>query len=454
MKKFIFILFITLFLNVDVYAENNNKEDVKSYINLITSDDYIITPNDYDNLSLMQNKIDAKDMKVISLKLEKDIVRYPKNKFNKEFNLYMEQFKKSGIYNEYTLDFLNKNYAVDIDYNLLLKLIKAYYYLNLKDDYKELANNIMKYISLKTDYDDKEVIYMLSDDDLGWNKNYLKNIDSVFEYFLLLSNLEIHHGDALGRYVYTGSKPLKINGIFTLSNINNVEIAYPNERLNGYLPKTDFMSYDKSVQLNQISIRPKKFTYSSNIYPNILETGLLGEVNFDAEITIGMDSKIDLSRDPEENIITMYIDEVKLNKVTGSVKYNKEEYGKPYSNTYVYKLSSSDGYVNLRNAPNGKIIQKININNNKDTLVYHYAGLYDFKNSEGSLYVENLQEKFYKKSFDYYNKINKLLNMKDHKSGSWYKVVYFPDETNEDAVTGYIHSSQLKFIKKSDNEYY
>ena len=314
-------------IQLKLFYDKLNKEDVKPYINLITSDDYIITPSNYKKLSFLQNKIDEKDMKTISLKLEKDMVKYAKNQFNEQISLYMDEFEKSGMNDKYTLDFLNKNYITDIDYNLLLKLIKVYYYLNLKDEYKELADNIMKYISLKTDYDDTETIYIIpGNDDTGFNKNYLKDIDSVFAYLSLFSHIEIHHDeDANVRYAYSGSKPLKIKGVFTLSNMDNEDAAYPDEELNGYLPKTSFMSYDKSIQLNQISIRPKRFTYSSNIDSKILENSLFKEINFDAEIIIGRNSKIYLNRGPETNSINMYIDEVKINKIVSSQKYEDDD---------------------------------------------------------------------------------------------------------------------------------
>lgn len=313
-------------IQLKLFYDNLNKEDIKPYINIITSDEYIITPINYKKLSFLQNKIDEKDMKTISLKLEKDVVKYAKYKFNEQLNSYMEQFKKSGVNNIYTLDFLNKNYAADIDYNLLLKMIKVYYYLNLKDEYKELANNIMKYISLKTDYDDTETLYIIpGNDDTGYNKNYLKDLDILLRYISLYSGIEVHHEDADVIYAYSGSKPLKIKGVFTLSNIDNEYSAYPDEELNGFLPKTSFMSYDKSIQLNQISIRPKRFTYSSNIDSKILETSLFKEINFDAEIIIGSNSKIYLDRGPETNTINMYIDEVKINKIISSQKYEDDD---------------------------------------------------------------------------------------------------------------------------------
>ena len=162
-----------------------------------------------------------------------------------------------------------------------------------------------------------------------------------------------------------------------------------------------------------------------------------------------------LSRNPDENRIDIYVDEVKLNKIISSVKYYKNEYKDERHNIDTYKLTSSDGYVNVRKSPNGKVIKKINLNSSGDYIVYYYKGLYKFKDLAYYPYNEKSSSKSYN---HYYNKIKKLLNMQGMNAGNWYKVVYFPKNTYkiDDAVIGYIHSSQMEKIRSSKeylNEY-
>ncbi len=316
------------FLNsgkLGLFYDKINKEDVKAYINIITSNDYIITPASYKNLSMLQNKIDEKDMKVISYKLEKDIIKYTEKVFSEIQNSYMKKFNNIGLNDEEILDFIYKYYTPDIDYDFLLELMRVYYYINLKDDYKELANSIMKYISLKTGYNDETSVLVYGSNKKYIDKYIFKDADDVYEYFLMNSSLYMHLEDAAYlKYAYAGSKPLKIKGVLTLSNINSKESEDTDYSLNDYLPKS-FVSYDNSVKLNKISILPKKYTYSGNIDSKFLEKDLFSEINCDAEIIIGMDSKIYLTILSGINNIRMYIDEVKINKIVSSQKYEDDD---------------------------------------------------------------------------------------------------------------------------------
>ena len=471
MKKILIILFIILFSNTNGYTASNNakkiaeklieynnedfknsmsQENIKIFMEYITSSDYVISPADYGKLDILRTKISNEDMKKISLKLEKDIEIYAKRQYDDIQQSLMYQIEESGIKHVSTLENIRKYYKVDIKYSTVLKYTKMYYYNILTQNYPELAQSILKYMKLK---------------EIANDADYNENISSyeITQFSMYYSGMEVHHEDADVTYAYKLKTPLKLKGIFTLSNINNNVYISGSEYLNNYLPKTEFSSYDKSIEINGISIRPKKFTYGSNIYPNILSSGILGEVNFDTEITIKPSSKIILSRNPEENILIMYVDEVKLNKIISSVKYNRNEYGDDQNSEYkdkqhnidTYKLTSSDGYVNVRNSPNGKVIKKINLNSSEDNIVYYYKGLYNFKELEGILYIEEIARKFKINAENYYNQIKKLLNMKNLKIGNWYKVVYFPKNTYkiDDAVVGYIHSSQMEKISNS-NEYY
>lgn len=410
--------------SLKIFYNQLNQSDIKTYCNYITSNAYIINPKSYKILDILREKISNEDMKKISLKINKDIKIYEKQVYN-ELQYLKNVVVESGLKYIPTIEFLDKYYKVDIKDSVIQKYTKMYYYNTLTENYPKLAQSISKYIKLPP---------------------VVNNDDSYSDFkrmIMLESGMEIHHEDADVTYAYKLKTPLKIKGIFTLSNINNNVYTSDSKYLNNYLPKTEFSSYDKSVEINGISIRPKKFTYGSNIYPNILSSGILGEVNFDAEITINPDDKIMLSRNPEENILVMYVDEIKLNKIISSVKYYKNEYKDERHNIDTYKLTSSDGYVNVRNSPNGKVIKKINLNSSGDYIVYYYKGLYKFKDLAYYPYNEKSSSKSYN---HYYNKINKLLNMQGMNAGNWYKVVYFPKNTYkiDDAVIGYIHSSQMR----------
>lgn len=463
-KKSLLILFIILLSSVYAIASNNVKqiaeklieysnedfknsisqENIKIFIDYITSDDYVISPEIYNKLDLLRAKISNEDMKKISLKIKKDIKVYAKQVYN-ELQKLKNEVVESGLNYTPTVEFLDKYYKVDIKISLIQKYVEEYYYNILTQNYPELAQSILNYIKLQpvvnNDNDDyHEPIFFYSD---------------LQHAIMLYSDMEVHHGDADLRYVYTGKTPLKLKGVFTLSNINNNVYTGNNHYLNKYLPKTEFSSYDKNFKLMGMSICPKKITYGSNIYPNILSLGVLGEVNFDAEITINPDAKIILDRNPYENRIDIYVEEIKLNKIISSVKYDNNEYKDERHNIDIYKLTSSDGYVNVRNSPNGKVIKKININSSEDYIVYYFKGLYKFEDLAGYPYNEKSSAKSYTQ---HYNKINKLLNMNGMNIGNWYKVVYFPKNTYkiDDAVIGYIHSSQMEKIRGSEeyfNEY-
>ena len=378
--------------SLKIFYNQLNQSDIKTYCNYITSNAYIINPKSYKILDILREKISNEDMKKISLKINKDIKIYEKQVYN-ELQYLKNVVVESGLKYIPTIEFLDKYYKVDIKDSVIQKYTKMYYYNTLTENYPKLAQSISKYIKLPP------VV----------NNDYYSDFKRMI---MLESGMEIHHEDADVTYVYKLKTPLKLNGIFTLSNINNNVYTSDSKYLNKYLPKTEFFSYDKNFELMGMSISPRKITYGSNIYPNILSLGILGEVNFDAEITIKPSDKIMLSRNPDENRIDIYVDEVKLNKIISSVKYYKNEYKDERHNIDTYKLTSSDGYVNVRNSPNGKVIKKINLNSSGDYIVYYYKGLYKFEDLAYYPYNEKSSSKSYN---HYYNKINKLLNMKNLK---------------------------------------
>ena len=332
MKKILIILFIILFANTNGYTASNNvkkiaeklieynnedfknsmsQENIKIFMEYITSSDYVISPADYGKLDILRTKISNEDMKKISLKLEKDIEIYAKRQYDDIQQSLMYQIEKSGIKHVSTLENIRKYYKVDIKYSTVLKYTKMYYYNILTQNYPELAQSILKYMKLK---------------EIANDADYNENISSyeITQFSMYYSGMEVHHEDADVTYVYNLKTPLKIKGIFTLSNTRDND----DYELNKGKPKTDFSAYDKSFELMGMYIKAKNFIYGNNRYANILSLSedISGEVNYDAEITIKPGSKIILDRYPEVNILVIYVDEVKLNKIISRMEDEESDY--------------------------------------------------------------------------------------------------------------------------------
>ena len=294
-----------------IFYNQLNQADIKTYCNYITRNEYIIYPRTYKRLNILREKINNEDMKKISLKLEKDMAKYAKNKeFNLQYTLKGE-IEESGIKHVSTLENIRKYYKVDIKYSTVLKYTKMYYYNILTQNYPELAQSILKYMKLK---------------EIANDADYNENISSyeITQFSMYYSGMEVHHEDADVTYVYKLKTPLKIKGIFTLSNTHD----YDYYELNKGKPKTDFESYDKRFALIGMYIKAKNFIYGNNRYANILSLSedISGEVNYDAEITIKPGSKIILDRYPEVNILVIYVDEVKLNKIISRMGDEESDY--------------------------------------------------------------------------------------------------------------------------------
>ena len=289
-----------------IFYNQLNQADIKIYCNYITSNKYLMNPISFERLDILREKISNEDMKKISLKLEKDIEIYAKRQYDDIQQSLMYQIEKSGILdNNFTRKTINKYYKADIKYSTVLKHTKIYYNHSLTNQYPELAKVILKDINLKEFNKEADVV------DISW--------DSLME-----SGMEVHHEDAHVTYVYNLKTPLKIKGIFTLSNTRD----YDYYELNKGKPKTDFESYDKRFALMGMYIKAKNFIYGNNRYANILSLSedISGEVNYDAEITIKSGSKIILDRAGGENSIDIYVDEVKLNKIISRIEDEESDY--------------------------------------------------------------------------------------------------------------------------------
>ena len=294
-----------------IFYNQLNQADIKIYCNYITSNKYLINPISFERLDILREKISNEDMKKISLKLEKDIEIYAKRQYDDIQQSLMYQIEKSGIKHVSTLENIRKYYKVDIKYSTVLKYTKMYYYNILTQNYPELAQSILKYMKLK---------------EIANDADYNENISSyeITQFSMYYSGMEVHHEDADVTYVYNLKTPLKIKGIFTLSNTRDND----DYELNKGKPKTDFSAYDKSFELMGMYIKAKNFIYGNNRYANILSLSedISGEVNYDAEITIKPGSKIILDRYPEVNILVIYVDEVKLNKIISRMEDEESDY--------------------------------------------------------------------------------------------------------------------------------
>ena len=289
-----------------IFYNQLNQADIKIYCNYITSNKYLMNPISFKRLDILREKISNEDMKKISLKLEKDIEIYAKRQYDDIQQSLMYQIEKSGILdNNFTRKTINKYYKADIKYSTVLKHTKIYYNHSLTNQYPELAKVILQHINLKEFNKEADVV------DIFW--------DSLME-----SGMEVHHEDADVTYAYKLKTPLKIKGIFTLSNTRD----YDYYELNKGKPKTDFESYDKRFALIGMYIKAKNFIYGNNRYANILSLSedISGEVNYDAEITIKPGSKIILDRAGGENSIDIYVDEVKLNKIISRIEDEESDY--------------------------------------------------------------------------------------------------------------------------------
>ena len=294
-----------------IFYNQLNQADIKIYCNYITSNKYLINPISFERLDILREKISNEDMKKISLKLEKDIEIYAKRQYDDIQQSLMYQIEKSGIKHVSTLENIRKYYKVDIKYSTVLKYTKMYYYNILTQNYPELAQSILKYMKLK---------------EIANDADYNENISSyeITQFSMYYSGMEVHHEDADVTYVYNLKTPLKIKGIFTLSNTRDND----DYELNKGKPKTDFSAYDKSFELMGMYIKAKNFIYGNNRYANILSLSedISGEVNYDAEITIKPGSKIILDRAGGENSIVIYVDEVKLNKIISRIEDEESDY--------------------------------------------------------------------------------------------------------------------------------
>ena len=445
-KKYLLIVFIIFFSNtyMQARAENDN-QSIINYMDIyykLMSKEYIIGVKSFHDMNNIYKSLNEKQMRALSLKYKNDIERYAANKLKEIHNYAMEEFYYSGIRSIYTTETIDKYFMPEIETDYIKISAKDYHNEWLKEDYPELASVIGKYVSLApaAPKDDKQYEEKL----FGLMQLHAHSEDESES-----EESEEHGFDVILCLKYKGSNTVKIKGIFTLSNIKNdakftEEWSSDGRYINRYLPKTNFTSYDKSFELKNLSIRPKKFTYGNNIYPNILSEGKLGEVNFDAEITLSADSSIFLYRNGFNNTAFISVDEVKINKVLNSVEY-LSKYDAHSTRSLdleitkdVYTVNSDDGYAYIRNAPNGEIIGKFPA---KETITNTYY-LYPFeKYEESEIFSQTNDEKFNNKFRGYYPKIKQLLNVKETKVGQW--IMVFHDNT-----TGYIDSSQLKLVNE------
>ena len=426
-KKYLLIILIIFFSNTYIYAETKENINYIDVYNKLMDKNYIIDDENFNDMNNIYKSLNEIQMRALSLKYKNDIERYAVNRIKSLYKLYMDSFRSHGVISIYTFNTIDKYFIPDIKMNYITVSAIDYYDNILIKNYPELVSAMIKYVSFAPAAPEND-------------KKYDIMFSSLMEFHASKTS-NIYDLDNELFYKYKGKQPVKVKGIFTLSNVNNSSccmMCYRQYHINRYLPKTEFTSYDKSFELKNLSIRPKKFTYGNNIYPNILSQGKFGEVYFDAEITLGIDSMIYLHND-DKRVALISVDEIKINKIINSFEYRDFV---PELNVILdrYRLISDNGSVNIRNAPDGKVIGQIEVGHYSS--VDHYNGLKNFESDEEKYFFNNTENKdYYNKFRDYYSKIKKLLNIREFKIGPWYIIPY-------NNGYGYIHSSHIKLIEE------
>lgn len=239
-------------------------------------------------------------------------------------------------------------------------------------------------------------------------------------------------------------KPLSLSGEIVFANIEPSECDNNETMSSIFYPKRSGFSF---LQTARLSVADKDIKQIENLLPKWFLDGLLGEVRFQVSFEIENRKErviFDGDGDCAGNIVP-HSDLVALkyehhtcnggsyNKINVSNLTIKKISEKPsnrdaYENALMlgltgYEISVTDEFVNLRETPNGKILERIYTKDKEDVLI---IGIYNTRKSWQYL----IDKKF---SFN---------NAND----KWIKVLYFPPHIKDvhKAIIGYIHTSQIK----------
>ncbi len=447
MKKFIFLFLI--FFPFLIYANNT---------------DYSCT--DYDNSIV--NLLKFPNLDDIYIFLNKNSDKYFNKCGNTEnFQIIIDTYydivlnKKIEDYYEISGDFeirLNDNDKyVKLAYNLRRfafdeKLDNTYYKIIKKYG---LYNNI-KQLEYSYESDHKFVLSKVVDDIYT---EFLTSEagDNITKYYKIDSS-EFCGSDTEGYYgcvyKYIHNEPLKLSGTLTVSNYINSEYNNPNylkhRFYEGYFFKTSFKANNIDLKFDNIFILPITYNLKTTIPKNNLKNGAVGEIVFDVDFIIDKDSFIKFGKS-----FILYVKDLNFNSVK-EIKYYDKSFMKNVKkdfNSYSYEklkkyfLYSDDGYINIRDKPNGNIIYTIKLDDeNIDDYVYYYEG---FSEPNESDYDFGLQYGFPERQYVY--NWYKILKYSKSFNKEWYFITFFyKDNDKYKSIHGYIHSSQIKINEKNN----
>ncbi len=211
-----------------------------------------------------------------------------------------------------------------------------------------------------------------------------------------------------------------------------MDVSFENEDL--FLTEMKFLTYS-NLQIKPTSRNQKEVLAK---IPKWLLDGFAGEVSYEVEFEVanmsGYISDVWSNQQQDIALIADYsacssgsylvADNIKfIKKISEKMDKNAESYLVEYSEQGVraLELKTNDGFVNLRESPNGAIIARIYKKDFNDILVIEVP--------RTRLLGFNQNQKI-----DIYDK-------------EWYKVIYFPPNTlkTKDAKAGFIHKSQIDF---------
>ncbi len=238
---------------------------------------------------------------------------------------------------------------------------------------------------------------------------------------------------------YRLKAPIKLKGALTIkTNYGGFACdtffytSFENEDLS--LTEMQFLAYS-NLQIKLTSRNQKEVLAK---IPKWLLDGFAGEVSYEVEFEVanmsGYISDVWSNQQQDIALIADYsacssgsylvADNIKfIKKISEKMDKNAESYLVEYSEQGVraLELKTNDGFVNLRESPNGAIIARIYKKDFSDILVIEVP--------QTRLLGFNQNQKI-----DIYDK-------------EWYKVIYFPPNTRKtkDAKAGFIHKSQIDF---------
>lgn len=245
-------------------------------------------------------------------------------------------------------------------------------------------------------------------------------------------------------------QPIHFEGILTLSISNNSFNRRSWDSCSYYLDSFSFTSNNKNLPkvLRDFAINIK---YANDlqalrqVIPHELLENLSGNVSYE----VSFDSDGDFIVENESCSI-MNIKNLKIHKKVNQYINNKLDYILEYDNgilmptgyitTYPTLFKAKDGYVDLREKPNGRLLKRIKVAGDNS---YHLFPLYIIIDDPYNISA----------SSQAWLALTHTKQAQDigRDMGMWEKVIYFPPGVNDvkDALIGYIDDNQIEDFKET-----